>query len=46
MADNYLEYHREEYEIRKARWQARQKTRIYKKTNRALRVERPEDESL
>lgn len=44
MADNYLEYHHEEYEARKARWMARKKH--LKVPTRQLMVRRPEDEAL
>lgn len=30
MADNFLEYHREEYDKRKSRWLAKQKSSINK----------------
>ncbi len=47
MADNFLEYHREDYERRKALWLAKKKKSIGKATSqRALRIERPEDEAL
>lgn len=41
MADNYLERHREEYELRKQAW-LRKKKGIVK----PHKIERPEDESL
>lgn len=44
MADNFLEYHREEYEIKKARWLAKQKHK--KLPKRPLAVSRPDDEAL
>lgn len=44
MADNFLEYHREEYELRKARWLARKKHVVIPK--RKLSIEKPEDEAL
>lgn len=42
MADNYLEYKREEYERRKAEW-------LRKRSHKPLvrpQIEKPEDESL
>lgn len=42
MADNFLEYHREEYEKKKAEWL--RKKRHLPKTKRI--IERPDDESL
>ncbi|MBQ0074209.1 MAG: dehydrogenase [Prevotella sp.] len=44
MADNYLEYHHEEYEQRKARWIAKKKH--MKSPTRPLRIHRPDDEAL
>lgn len=44
MADNFLEYHREEYELRKARWFAKQKH--IRKPARQLTIQKPEDEAL
>lgn len=44
MADNFLEYHREEYERRKARWLAKKKHIKMPLSQRT--VEKPEDESL
>ena len=41
MADNYLEYHQEEYERRKAEWE-RRKRHLPKVTRK---IERPEDEA-
>lgn len=46
MADNYLEYHREEYEIRKARWEAKKKGKKIKPMTRRLTISRPDDEAL
>ena len=45
MADNYLEYHHEEYEHRKAIWLAKKKKSVGK-TTRQLKIQRPEDEAL
>ena len=42
MADNFLEYHREDYEKKKAEWL--RKKRHLPKVSRT--IERPEDESL
>jgi len=42
MADNYLEYHRQEYEKKKEAWL--RKKRHLPQTNRKL--ERPDDEAL
>lgn len=44
MADNYLEYHREEYEKRKAQWMAKKKHQ--KLPKRPLTVKKPDDEAL
>lgn len=44
MADNFLEYHREEYELRKKRWIAKKKH--IKVSNRQRTIEKPEDEAL
>lgn len=52
MADNFLEYHYEEYERRKAQWLAKSKHKtksVSKKNNGTLfatRIARPEDEAL
>lgn len=53
MADNFLEYHYEEYERRKAIWLAKSKKRntksVSKKNNGTLfanHIARPEDEAL
>ncbi len=47
MADNFLEYHREDYERRKALWLAKKKKSLGKKScQRALCIDRPEDEAL
>lgn len=43
MADNFLERHREEYELRKKRWQQRKRHQAIKHKRN---IERPEDESL
>ncbi len=45
MADNYLERHREDYEIRKKRWLAKGHGGS-KRPYRTREIERPEDESL
>ena len=42
MADNFLEYHREEYEKRKAKWLAKKRHAAVVKTN----TQKPEDEAL
>lgn len=42
MADNYLEYARDNYEQRKAQWLSKQK----KKTKVTRTIQRPEDEAL
>lgn len=42
MADNYLEYHREEYEKRKSLWMAKKKHTTIIKRN----IQKPEDEAL
>ncbi|MGM9701019.1 MAG: dehydrogenase [Prevotella sp.] len=42
MADNYLERHREEYELRKKVWLSKKKNRFPVKRN----INKPEDESL
>lgn len=44
MADNFLEYHREEYEMRKARWLAKKQHK--KLPKRPLTIRKPEDEAL
>lgn len=44
MADNYLEYHREEYEKRKALWLAKKRHAKHSPIQR--KIERPEDEAL
>lgn len=44
MADNYLEYHREEYEMKKAKWLA--KKRHSKLLKYKMSILRPEDEAL
>lgn len=44
MADNFLEYHREEYELRKARWLAKKKH--MKVPSRKLTIDKPDDEAL
>lgn len=52
MADNFLEYHYEEYERRKALWLAKSKHKtrsVSKKNNGTLldnRIARPDDEAL
>lgn len=46
MADNYLEYKREEYELRKARWIAKQKHKPSKKNIAQRTIQRPDDEAL
>ncbi|MBQ9636463.1 MAG: dehydrogenase [Prevotella sp.] len=43
MADNYLERHREDYEVRKAAW-LRRKNHLPKTAVR--KIERPDDEAL
>ena len=43
MADNYLERHREDYELRKAQWLRKQK-HLPKTTQR--NIQRPENEAL
>lgn len=45
MADNYLEYQREKYEERKARWLLKKKG-ISKKTIANKTLQRPDDEAL
>ena len=45
MADNYLERHREDYEIRKKRWLSKRAPGS-KQSSRPREIERPEDESL
>lgn len=44
MADNYLEYHREDYERRKALWLAKKSHK--KLPKRQPGIEKPADESL
>ncbi len=44
MADNYLEYHREEYEKRKALWLAKKKNIKYR--NNRTGIKKPDDEAL
>ena len=44
MADNYLEYARENYEKRKAEWLRKKKH--MPKTRTATHIEKPEDEAL
>lgn len=47
MADNFLEYHREEYEKRKALWLAKKKHRPKVKGPQIeQRIQRPDDEAL
>lgn len=46
MADNFLERHREEYELRKAAW-LKKKRLFLKSTPKAqLNLKRPDDEAL
>lgn len=45
MADNFLERHREEYEIRKAAWLRKKKLFMTKKPKQP-NIEKPEDEAL
>ncbi len=42
MADNYLEYAREDYERRKARWMAKKSHKPFAKRN----IQKPDDEAL
>lgn len=44
MADNFLEKHREDYELRKAAWLRKKKH--LPKTTKLRRPERPDDEAL
>lgn len=44
MADNFLEYHREDYERKKAAWLRKKKHLAAAKIMRT--IERPEDEAL
>ena len=44
MADNYLEYAREDYERRKAAWLKNKKT--FPKRQPKVNIEKPDDESL
>ncbi len=46
MADNYLERHREEYELRKAAWLKRKKLMMKARPKAKPKIERPEDEAL
>lgn len=48
MADNFLERHREEYEIRKAAWLKKKKLfmKSDKKQKSQTQMPRPEDEAL
>lgn len=47
MADNFLEYHREEYEKRKALWLAKKKHQPKGKGAQVERqIQRPDDEAL
>ena len=45
MADNYLEYARENYEKRKAEWH-RNKKKHFPTSTKGRRLEKPEDEAL
>ena len=49
MADNFLERHREEYEIRKAAW-LKKKKKLFMKSGKKQKpqtqMSRPEDEAL
>lgn len=36
MADNFLEYHREEYEKKKAKWLSKQKHKIFRSAMKAI----------
>lgn len=52
MADNFLEYHRDEYEQRKARWLAKSKNkgiskgRLNAKSKIFRTISKPDDEAL
>lgn len=46
MADNFLEYHREEYERRKAEWLRRKKGLKARKIIAKATIARPDDEAL
>lgn len=43
MADNFLERHRETYELRKVAWLRKKKPRKFRPVTK---IQRPEDESL
>lgn len=44
MEDNFLERHREEYELRKAVWLRKKK--LFPKLKSKARIEKPDDEAL
>ena len=46
MADNFLEYHREDYELRKAQWIAKKKGKKFCSAAYKRQLQRPDDEAL
>lgn len=46
MADNFLERHREEYEIRKAAWLKKKKLFMKSGKKQKTQMPRPDDEAL